>query len=120
VKMIPLLTEDELLLVKEYVLLPIILDVLERDIKLFSVMPFKMSVVYMKSLRSVQDEIFKDMYRLRKELGKHGIKVYEQRRTKLGIEAEYLCKGYRHTFSMLWSLVKAEVEKKLMFYMHVD
>lgn len=116
----PLQTEKDLTLVKEYILLPIILDVLERDVKVLETAQLKMSVIYVKTLRCIQDKVIADLVLLRKRLRECGIKIYEQHRTQSGIEAEYLCRGYHHTFSMLWGLVKAELEKRLSVYLDID
>ncbi|SHE11651.1 Uncharacterised protein [Chlamydia abortus] len=106
-------TEEELQLIKEYTLLPILLDVLERDVAVLEKARLKMSPVYVRKLKQAQDQISIHLAHIRKALRRRGIKVYELQRTRLGIEAHYLCKGYNHTFSMLWSLVKAELYKEL-------
>lgn len=116
----PLETEEDLQLVKEYILLPILLDVLERDITAIGKVKLKMDVIYEKTLRQAQDQIIADVSMLRKNLRERGIKVYEQQRTKLYVEARYLCRGYHHNFSMLWGLVKAELYKYLSMYLHID
>lgn len=104
-------TEEDLQLVKEYILLPILLDVLERDIKTLGTVKLKMDVIYVKVLRSAQDLITSDVTMIRKKMRGRGIKVYEQQRTESCIEAHYLCRGYHHRFSMLWGLVKAQLHK---------
>ncbi|WP_410511682.1 hypothetical protein PaeBR_16630 [Paenibacillus sp. BR2-3] len=116
----PLETEGDLQLVKEYILLPILLDVLERDIKTLGTVKLKMDVIYVKVLRSAQDLITSDVTMIRKKMRSRGIKVYEQQRTELCIEAHYLCRGYHHRFSMLWGLVKAELHKYLSKYLNTD
>ncbi|MFD0713499.1 hypothetical protein [Paenibacillus sp. GCM10027626] len=116
----PLETEGDLHLVKEYILLPILLDVLERDIKALGTVKLKMNVVYIKVLRSAQDLITADVMLIRQNMRYRGIKVYEQQRTELCIEARYLCRGYQHKFSMLWGVVKAELYKYLSKYLNID
>jgi hypothetical protein len=116
----PLQTEEDLRLVKEVILLPILLDVLESDIQTFMTVPLKMDVIYIKTLQLVQDRTMSDLTILRGELRKHGIRIYEQQRTQLGVEAQYLCRGYHHKFSMLWGLVKSEVKVRLSIYMNVN
>ncbi|CAM4418192.1 hypothetical protein U9M73_08690 [Paenibacillus phoenicis] len=116
----PLETEEDLQLVKEYILLPVLLNVLERDMKALGTVKLKMDVVYVRALRTAQDLITADLTLLRKKMRDRGIKVFEQQRTELGIEARYLCRGYQHRFSMLWSLVKAELNQYLSKYLNVD
>lgn len=45
------------------------------------------------------------------------IKVYEDRKTKLGIEVENLCRGYHHKLSILWELIEAEIEQRSYTYL---
>jgi len=119
---IPVLTEEEALLVKRYIVLPLMLDVLERDIKVLetAAVRLKMMVVYVSMLRRLQDRITADLMWLRKKMRERGLKVYEQERTKLGVEARYLCRGYHYHFSMLWGLVRAEIEQRLNIYVGQD
>lgn len=106
-------TEEELLMVKRSLILPIVLDVLAHDIRVLQGSGAKMNAVYVKVLHAMQDYVSMELFHLRRELRKRGIKVFRQERARQGLEAEYLCRGYRHQFTMLWSVVKAEVEMTL-------
>ncbi|MFD0616578.1 hypothetical protein ACFQZR_03830 [Paenibacillus sp. GCM10027629] len=119
-KSVPLQTEVDFTLVKQYILLPIVLDVLERDMQTLGMAPLKMPSIYVRNLQQVQRQVHEDLVRIRKQLRSHGLKVYEEKRTKSGVEVLYVCRGYHHTFSMLWSLIKAEIERYLSEYMNVD
>jgi hypothetical protein len=119
-KIPPMQTTDEPGLVKSYVLLPILLDVLERDIATLTMVGLKLPAVYVACLQSAQDEIIVELTKLRQQMRQKGIKVYEQERTKQALEVRYLCRGYHHHFSMLWTVVKPEIERKLSSFMHVD
>lgn len=50
----------------------------------------------------------------------HGLNVYEEKKTRLEIDAQYVYRGYNHSFTMLWSLVKAETEIYLANYFNID
>lgn len=106
-------TEEEVSLVKQSLIMPIVLDVLTHDIRVLQSSRAKMNAVYVKHLRGLQDRVSLELYHIRRELRKRGIKVFRQERAKRGLEAEYLCRGYEHQFTMMWSVVKAEVEVAL-------
>jgi len=106
-------TERERQLVKDYLLLPIMLDVLERDIAAIGRVKLKFPNLYTAILRSAQDAITTELHGIRKVFRHAGIKVYDEIRTKEGIEAKYLCRGYEHSMMMLWELVKVECEIRL-------
>jgi hypothetical protein len=113
-------TEDELKLVKSYLIYPIVLDVLERDMKIMLETKMKMADIYTLKFKSVMNAITKDAYEIRQQLRKRGIKVYEQNRTETKLDAKYLMRGYHFEFSMLWTLVKTEVQLMLCKYLEVD
>ncbi|WP_195572989.1 hypothetical protein [Paenibacillus sp. 1001270B_150601_E10] len=116
----PLETEEDLHLIKECVLLPILLDALERDLAILGKTPLKMNALYCMLLRHAQDQITMDLARIRKQMRVLGLKIYEERRTELGVEAYYLCRGYHHKCSMLWSLVRAELHTRLSAYFNME
>lgn len=119
-KRTPVETEEELQWVVGCMLLPIVLDVLERDISALDTLNLKMSVVYIRSLRRVQDQASEEMADLRGKLRNRGIRVYDQRRTKEQVEADFVCRGYHRKCSMPWDVVKAEVKRKLGAFMAID
>jgi len=106
-------TEEELIMVKQSLILPIVMDVLAHDIRVLQGSKAKMNGLYARYLQGLQDTVSLELYHLRRQLRQKGIKVFRQERAKKGLEAEYLCRGYQHRFEMLWGVVKAEVEVAL-------
>lgn len=119
-KPVPCQTAEEADFVKEYLLFPLMLDVLERDRNAMSEARLKMPEIYDALIGLLQDAVTLDLARVRQEMRRRGMKVYEERRTELGIEARYLCRGYHHDFSMLWSRVKAEIVEHFCHYLKID
>ncbi len=115
----PLETAADLHYVKQAVLYPVLMDVLERDMHTLETLELKMPQVYISSLRRTQQQINADLVHVRRHLRDRGIKIYEMKRTSRSLEARYVCRGYHHHFSMLWSLVRAEVESRLAAYMQL-
>lgn len=113
-------TEEDLRLVKEYLLLPWLLDAVERDKKLMKAAGLKFNQVYLKQLDQAQDAISKDLHMIRKQMREQGLKVYEQERGDIALQAKYLCRGYHHKTSMLWTYVYAELKVRLAMYLDVD
>ncbi|QAY66448.1 hypothetical protein [Paenibacillus protaetiae] len=112
----PVQTEEELDLVKQYVLLGIVLRILDHDIGVIGSASMKLPRLYDSLLRAVQDRVLLDMAAIRKDFRSKGIKIYEQRQDKNGLEAQYVCRGYHHRFYMVWGFVKAESERVLKTY----
>ncbi|MFF2481531.1 hypothetical protein [Paenibacillus sp. NPDC058071] len=112
----PVQTEDELESVKKYVLLGVVMRVLDHDIRSIGASAIKLPRLYESMLRGVQDRVLLDQAALRKRFKEKGIKLLEERRGTDGVDVDYVCRGYRHTFRMLWSHVKAESERVLKRY----
>ena len=113
----PILTEAEMTLVRQYVLLGIVMRILDHDIQAIRTTGMKLPQFYESMLRGIQDRVLLDLAAMRRDFRKTGIKVYEEKRESDGLHAEYLCRGYRHRMFMLWGYVKAESERVLKQYL---
>ncbi|WP_018753647.1 hypothetical protein [Paenibacillus sanguinis] len=113
-------TEAEAEMVKRAILLPVLLDLLERDRQALANIPLKMPQIYKGFIGLLQTAAMNELAQVRKDMRKHGIKVFEERRTTFGLEARYLCRGYRYEFDMLWGLVRAEIFQLLGDYSGID
>jgi hypothetical protein len=108
-------TEEDIQIVKEYTLLPILLDMLARDIDELQInqdkIVFNHVIFY---LREVERSIYPELQSLKGKMKTHDIRVLRTEMNALGIEVEYKVRGYIHHFNMLRSLVKAELMTMLM------
>jgi predicted nucleotide-binding protein (sugar kinase/HSP70/actin superfamily) len=107
------ISEEELNIVKEAVLSPIILDTLERDLTSIKSSDLKMARVYARMLRKAQNAATRKYYEVKQVLRKRGIKIYEETRDKDQVKAKYLLRGYHHDFGILWPRVRSEVETRI-------
>ncbi|MDF2716562.1 MAG: hypothetical protein K0R28_3487 [Paenibacillus sp.] len=103
-------------MVKESILIPLMLDYLESDIQTAQSAGFKLDLILICSLKKVQDDIINEHYEIKKQLRERGIKVLPEARTRLGIEADYLCRGYQHHMTLLWGTVRTETLRKASDY----
>lgn len=108
-------TEEDVQIIKEYTLLPILLDMLARDMEELKV--YKDKIVYnhiLFYLREVEMAIYPELQSIKSQMKKRDIKVIHTEMNALGINVEYKVRGYLHHFTMLRSLVKAELMTTLM------
>jgi hypothetical protein len=113
----PVQIGKELELVKHYVLLGIVMRILDHDIRIVGSAATKLPRVYESMLRGVQDRVLLELASLRKQFRDSGIQVYPEKRGGDALTAAYACRGYHHSFTMLWTFVKAEAERLLKAYM---
>ena len=106
----PIQTEEDLLLVKEFIILPLLLDVIQRDITIIKSVKLKFPNLFIECLNRIQDSIIRQLFEVRAELKKRGIKVYSSERTKEYIQTSYRCRGYEHTITLMWELVRVAIE----------
>lgn len=112
-------TPTDISYVKLYLLLPLILAAFERDKKLIEA-HFKTPRPYVMLIEEAIKKVEYEMYEVRKKFRDLGLKVYEENRTDKGIEAKYLCRGYRHEVSLLPYFVAAEAGVLMEKYLGLD
>jgi hypothetical protein len=108
-------TEEDIQIIKEYTLLPILLDMLARDIDGLNM--YQDKIVYnhvIFYLKEVEQSIYPELQTIKSKMRKQDMKVLHTEMNALGIEVEYKVRGYTHHFNMLRSLVKAELMTMLM------
>ncbi|MDO3677629.1 hypothetical protein [Paenibacillus ehimensis] len=103
-------TEEDIQIIKEFTLLPILLDMLARDIDELTM--YRNKLVYnhvISYLRDIENSVYAEMQTVKRKLKAHDIKIIKTEMNGLGIDVEYKIRGYIHHFKMLRSLVKAEL-----------
>lgn len=115
----PLQTEEELLLIKEALILPIMIDELEQGMQYMKQHYMKMAELYIDSLHHVQSIALSRMYTLKKELRNHQLKIIETEQDEYFLKASYLCRGYQHQIVLLWEIVYANIELRLAAAFHI-
>ncbi|TDG00166.1 hypothetical protein [Paenibacillus piri] len=107
-----MLTPEELQFVKMGIILPVMLDVLQRDMNRIKQVKLKLNVLYTLSLGKAQDGVHAELMELKAELRKRGIRIYEEARVAEGIQARFKCRGYDHKLLLQWEKVRTEILKK--------
>lgn len=113
-------TEEELNLIKDCIIFPLVLNVLERDIKAINGASLKIPEFYTSLISRLQGEIAVSMVQNRMLVRKHGMKIIEQNRTTEGIETKYICRGYQSVIFMTWRHVRAEIKDILLGFAGLD
>ncbi|MDF2671515.1 MAG: hypothetical protein K0R67_3821 [Paenibacillus sp.] len=108
-------TKEDIQLIKRYTLLPLLLDMLARDVEQMRLHQDK--IVYhhvIWYLHGVEASIFLELQSMKHQLKQRGIRILKTDTNALGIDVEYKVRGYIHHFVMLRSLIKAELLTTLM------
>jgi Cu2+-containing amine oxidase len=113
-------TLKELVMVKDSIIYPVILDVLERDIGKMKLIDLKIRMIYINNLKHIQNLVTYELTEIKKELSKRGIKILEQKKSKEGITAKYICRGYNHQVSFLPDMIRTCVVVKVCVLLRLD
>ncbi|NHN33667.1 hypothetical protein [Paenibacillus agricola] len=108
-------TEEDIHLIKEYTLLPILLDMLARDIDELKVNQDR--IIYnhiIFYLQEVESSIYPELQIIKNKMRKQDIKILNTSTNSQGVDVEYKVRGYIHHFKLLRSLVKAELMSMLL------
>ena len=113
----PLQTEEELRIVKECAILPVMLDVLEKDIR--SMETSGLTTLYIDRLKSIQQSVMVKLSQLKRECRARHIDIVETHRKEYSLLLRYRCRGYQHHMELQWDFVKASIEQRLAEALHI-
>jgi hypothetical protein len=103
-------TETEIDLIKRHVLLPILLDMLHRDLGKMKELSTGIIFGYVAyDLNQIEQLVLDEVQRTKKKMQDRYIKVLSIETSPPGIDISYKIGGYTHQYLMLRSLVKAEI-----------
>ncbi len=107
--------EEDFQIIKEYTLLPILLDMLARDMNELKKHRDKMIYNHvLMYLKEIEEAIYPELRDLKRRMRARDIRILHTEKNAQGIRVEYKVRGYIHYFTMLRSLVKAELMTLLM------
>lgn len=109
-------TEEEQRMIKEFIVLPFVLSVFERDAKVIG-HHVKTNAPYIQNIELAMGRISTNLTELRKEFRTRGIHMFPTRRTDHGIHCNYMCRGYEKELEFMWNDVRAEVEIRMKHYL---
>lgn len=113
-------TIEERAMVKDAIVIPVMLNYIDNDISTIQKSGLNTDLVLVNGLKKVQDDIINEHIRIKRQLRERGIKIVQETRSNSSIESEFLCRGYNHKMSLLWSTVRTEVLNKASQYTGIN
>ncbi|MEK4324904.1 hypothetical protein MKZ24_02125 [Paenibacillus sp. FSL R7-0297] len=104
------------MLVKSYILLPLILSAFERDASILSA-ELRTPDPYLEVLRTAAGAAIADLRDVRTEMRARGLKVYAQQQLEVGIEAKFVCRGYHERMLLLDDVITAQSTIRMRRYL---
>lgn len=107
------------LLVKSYILLPLILSAFERDASAIS-SELRTPAPYLEVIQRAVHAASADLREIRAGMRARGLKVYEQQRLEAGVEARFVCRGYHERMLLLDDVIAAQATLHMRRYLGME
>ncbi|KIL36232.1 hypothetical protein SD71_09850 [Cohnella kolymensis] len=85
--------KEEMACVKDFLILPLMLDYIDADMKAIQQAGLKTDLILIQELKKAQSRAVDEHILIKRTLRERGIKVFSIRNSSLGIYAEYLCRN---------------------------
>jgi Icc-related predicted phosphoesterase len=112
-------TQEELKLIRNYALLPIMLSIVENNYRNIETSSYALKKLYMAATQALLNLIHADLAQVRKTLKQRKIKVHEEERIDGVIGYRFVCRGYEDSFAIMRDVVRAEISVRIAEYISV-
>jgi hypothetical protein len=102
-------TLKEIVMVRDSVIYPVILEKLENEIAVIKQGGFYMPDIHIGNLKKIQNLILLELTEINSALHKSRIKIYEFDQADGGIKVRYRCRGNWHQVSFSPELIRSNV-----------
>ncbi|MBD2845983.1 hypothetical protein IDH44_12330 [Paenibacillus sp. IB182496] len=109
-------TPEELTMIRDHVLLPHLLTILQSSMNKLEHAPNVLNKLFAAMGRQLMNRVSKDMYALRRELRRRNIKILNDEQADLVVYYRYVCRGYEDRFGIVREVMRAEISLRLTRY----
>jgi len=109
-------SKEELELIRDYVLLPIMLTIVEKNKMEIALSSYSLKNLYVIASQVLMRKILLDLTAVKKSLKERNIKVFEEERIDSAVHYRFVCRGYEDKFAMMRDVIRAEISMKLAKY----
>ncbi|RRJ62380.1 hypothetical protein EHV15_05015 [Paenibacillus oralis] len=110
------ITTEELTMIRDYVLLPHMEQMVERSLTDVEHSTNILKSLYTMAGRYVLNSITSDMRKLRAELRQRNIKISNEEHSDFIVYYRYYCRGYQDRFGMTRDVMRSEISTRLGAY----
>ncbi|MHA0857320.1 hypothetical protein [Paenibacillus sp. CMAA1364] len=109
-------TRRELDMMREYVLLPVALHIVERKILEVERSPQMLKLLYATAGKVLANHIREDVHKSKKALFDRHIRLFEDSKNDSELTYRYICRGYENQFMMTRDFMRAEISVRIGRY----
>ena len=109
-------TTEELRMIRDSVLLPMLLTIVDRNAREVEDSGYAIRRVYVAASQVLMNRIHIDLARARKELRQRQIKVFEDEQIDGVLYYRFICRGYEDRFGLMRDLARREISQRIGRY----
>lgn len=109
--------EEQSQLIKNYIVLPFVFRVFQRDLKIIDQSPLKTKAPYLEMFNQILDRIGQDIVVTKRGLRSAGIYIYSQNQNESSVDYKFKFEGYHHCGSFVWTVIRTEVQQYMKGYL---
>ena len=109
-------SKEELEMIRDHILLPIMLTMVEKNGKDLQLSPSTLQKLYIAVAQMMLNHIHSDLSKVNKALRASQIKVFQDDHEDDGLHYRFICRGYEDKFAMMREVVKANISVKMSEY----
>ncbi|PJN53676.1 hypothetical protein PAEVO_03970 [Paenibacillus sp. GM2FR] len=113
------ITSEDRHYVKRYMIISLVIAAFDRDSR-FIQQQLKTPGPYVDIIKLATENAWADLRDVKKHFWLKGMKVYEEKRTPLGIMAKFKCRGYVSSLELRWEYISAEASVLMRKYLGLD
>ncbi|OAB30288.1 hypothetical protein PMSD_21150 [Paenibacillus macquariensis subsp. defensor] len=110
------LTRKEMDMMREYILLPVALHIVEKKILEVEISPQMLKLLYSTAAKVLAKHIREDIQKSKKVLFERNIRVFEDSKSDSELTYRYICRGMEDQFVMTKDYMRAEVSVRIGRY----
>lgn len=111
------LTGKEMELMREYILLPVALHIVEKKILEVEMSPQMLKLLYSTAAKVLANHIREDVQKSKKILFERNIRVFEDTKSDTELTYRYVCRGLEDQLTMTKDFMRAEVSVRIGRYL---
>ncbi|MFT4414853.1 hypothetical protein ACLM5H_13420 [Fredinandcohnia humi] len=111
------ISDDDRQIFEKAIFLPMVLTILNRDLSVFEIAPFKLKKPYLHLLEHTMKKVQKDLYQIKQQMKKKNMKVWEKTRDDAFTLFSFIYQGYEEEHNYFNPRIRNEVQQLLESYL---
>jgi hypothetical protein len=109
-------TREELEWIRDAVLLPIMLTIVDKNRSEIELSSYSMKSLYIAASHALMKRIHADLAAVKRSLKERDIRLFEEERVDSALHYRFVCRGYEDSFAIMRDVARAEIGIRIARY----